>query len=261
MRELAVQSCPSLLLNLLKPCKALFRPLFGAAGLLPGIEQDSSWEAHGTNMSTQLFVGLDRVWFFWYEKLILPTQERIAYGRGDEEKFVQKWGHVHITDKLQLKEIYAARHSSGLTLVEEGMVEDWSWKRIIIVGDAVAKSTPNLASGLDGGVQMLTALMNGLHSLVKERSHCKTDMHEITLALTKYQAAIKLVSSKFPAASAEITRMCTWSTWKDWLMDRYVLEATNADWKIYHQKIGPMLAQGLVLNYLEDNNIPEGKIP
>lgn len=261
MNEMAIYASRSSCPVQSKPYTASFRLLYGAASLLPTIEQALSWEAHGSDMSTQLFVGKDKMWFFWYEKLEVPTQQRISYTDDDEKSFVERWGHVHITDQIQLKDVYAAKTSSGMTLIEEGIVEDWSNDRTVLVGDAAFKTSVNLAFGFNGGVQALVALVNGLQELLRDKEDHPPNANEVHRVFLAYQQATMTLVTRFVAASGEITRMSTWSTWKDWLMDRYILGPTKADYRTYHEKIGPMLAQSLVLSYLAENNLPECKMP
>jgi 2-polyprenyl-6-methoxyphenol hydroxylase-like FAD-dependent oxidoreductase len=261
MQGLAARSVLQPPLNVNRPLQASYRLLYGAAEILPGIEHESSWEAHGTNMSTQLFVGWDKMWFFCYEPLGSPTRERFTYTRDDQDIFVNKWGHVYLTNKIQLADIYAARLSSGMTLMEEGMANHWSWNRIVLVGDAAVKTTTNLAFGFNGGVQGLVALMNNLHGLVSTNGDCSTtpDTKHVTQAFSNYQADAMPLLAKFLATSSESTDMSVWRTWQYWVTDRYVTGATNADWKRYHRQIGPILAKSFVLDYLEEKNLPAGK--
>lgn len=128
-----------------------FSLLYGAAPVLPGMPVGTSWEAHGTGMATALFVGTQKAWFFWYERLPPSTGKRERYSKVDEANFVERWAHVHVTDEIALKDVYDARLSSGMKLVEEGMVAgDWHRNRIVLVGDAAVKVSPNLAFGFNG---------------------------------------------------------------------------------------------------------------
>lgn len=129
---------------------ASFRLLYGAASVLPGMPVGTSWEAHGTGMATALFVGTEKAWFFWYERLQPSTSQRVRYSEADEAEFVKRWAHVHVTDAIRLKDVYDARLSSGMALVEEGIAGEWHHNRIVLVGDAAVKVSPNLAFGFNG---------------------------------------------------------------------------------------------------------------
>lgn len=129
---------------------ASFSLLYGAAPVLPGMPVGTSWEAHGTGMATALFVGTEKAWFFWYERLQSSTSQCVLYDKVDEAKFVARWAHVRVTDEITLKRVYDARLSSGMTLAEEGMAGDWHCNRIVLVGDAAVKVSPNLAFGFNG---------------------------------------------------------------------------------------------------------------
>ncbi|ORY57167.1 uncharacterized protein BCR38DRAFT_461326 [Pseudomassariella vexata] len=259
MRRLAGASSPHAPLNKVKPYVTKYRLLYGTASLMPGMPAGSSWDAHGVGMSTQLFVGRDKAWFFWYEPLESTTQERVTYTREDEKRFVKKWGHVHITDKIVLTDLYSARYSSGMTILEEGIVEHWSWDRIVLVGDAVVKTTTNLGFGFNGGIQGLVTLMKGLNRLVRKQRGGDSIAGDFDLVFQEYAAKSIPLSARFVAVSSRALRESTWSTWKHWLMDRYVKGAIDADRKMYH-KIGSLISQGLVLEFWGERNLPPGRM-
>lgn len=224
--------------------------------------EGTSWEAHGTGMSTSLFVGKERAWFFWYERRAFKTygQTPAKFSKEDEARFVSKWAHVHITDSLRLKDVYEVRQSSGMTLAEEGVVEHRFSKRIVLVGDSATKVTPNLAFGFNGGVQSLVALMNGLHGLVRRQNVTNPSTAELDAVFQKYQDQALALSRLLVDVSGKSLRATTWDTWGSWVMDRYVSRVTGADWRRYHQQFAPMIAQSYVLEFLSEENLPHGEM-
>ncbi|KAK8061456.1 hypothetical protein PG994_007822 [Apiospora phragmitis] len=245
-----------------RPFTASFTLLYGAVPVLPGMPEGTSWEAHGTGMSTSLFVGRERAWFFWYERRAFSAEEppEIKYTKDDEARFVDKWAHVHVTDSLRLKDVYKARQSSGMTLVEEGVVEHRFSKRIVLVGDSETKVTPNLAFGFNGGVQGLVALMNGLHGLVRRQNVRRPSTEELKVVFQTYQNQALPLSRLLVDVSSESLRVTVWDTWSHWVMDRYVNQVTGADWTRYHEQFGPMISRSLVLNFLSEQNLPRGEM-
>ncbi|KAK8122044.1 hypothetical protein PG984_010714, partial [Apiospora sp. TS-2023a] len=245
-----------------QPFAAYYTLLYGSVPLLPSMPEGTSWEAHGTGMSTSLFVGSERAWFFWYEKRAFTThrQPPAKFSKEDEAQFVSKWAHVHITNNLQLKDVYEARQSSGMTLAEEGVVEHRFSKRIVLVGDSATKVTPNLAFGFNGGVQGLVALMNGLHDLIHHQNVTKPSTAELDAVFQTYQDQALALSRLLVNVSGKSLRATTWDTWGNWAMDRYVSGLTGSDWRRYNQQFAPMIAQSLVLDFLGEENLPRGKM-
>lgn len=245
-----------------RPFAASFTLLYGSVPLLPSMLEGTSWEAHGTGMSTSLFVGKERAWFFWYEKRASTAhgQPPAKFSKEDEARFVSKWAHVHITNNLRLKDVYEARQSSGMTLAEEGVVEHRFSKRIVLVGDSATKVTPNLAFGFNGGAQGLVALMNGLHGLVRRQNATKPSTAELDAVFQTYQDQALALSRLLVNVSGKSLRATAWDTWGSWVMDRYVSGVTGADWRRYHEQFAPMIAQSLVLDFLGEENLPCGKM-
>ncbi|KAK8851826.1 monooxygenase [Apiospora arundinis] len=246
-----------------RPFEASFTLLYGSGPVLPGMPVGTSWEAHGKGMSTALFVGEERAWFFLYEKQDFSSQSALSktsLSKEDEARFVSKWAHVHITDTIRLKDVYEARWSSGMTLAEEGLVEHRYSTRIVLVGDSAAKVTPNLAFGLNGGVQGLVALMNGLHSLVRRQHVTNPSTEELDAVFQTYQDQALPLSRLLVDISGESLRATAWDTWNSWVMDRYVNPVTGADWTRYNKHFAPMIARSLVLDFLAERNLPCGKM-
>lgn len=244
------------------PFVSSFTLLYGSVPLLPSMPEGTSWEAHGTDMSTSLFVGKERAWFFWYEKRASTARGQMPakFSKEDEARFVRKWADVHITDNLRLKDVYAARQSSGMTLAEEGVVERRFSKRIVLVGDSATKVTPNLAFGFNGGVQGLVALMNGLHGLVRGQNVINPSTSELDAVFQACQDQTLALSRLLVDVSGKSLRATTWDTWGSWVMDRYVSKVMGTDWRRYHEQFAPMIAQSLVLDFLSEENLPHGKV-
>jgi 2-polyprenyl-6-methoxyphenol hydroxylase-like FAD-dependent oxidoreductase len=50
--------------------------------------------------------------------------------------------------------------------VEEGLLKTWDWDRVVLLGDAVHKMTPNAGLSLNAGWQGAVALTNGVRRLL-----------------------------------------------------------------------------------------------
>ncbi|RYP75992.1 hypothetical protein DL771_002064 [Monosporascus sp. 5C6A] len=120
--------------------------------LIPGLYPGELWGGHGGKASTQTFVGRDRAWFFLYEQLERPTRERNRYSKEDAARYAERWGNLAITDRLKVKDLYRAVLNCSLVDLHEGLLDVFSWDRLVLVGDALCKHTPNAGNGYNGGV-------------------------------------------------------------------------------------------------------------
>jgi 2-polyprenyl-6-methoxyphenol hydroxylase-like FAD-dependent oxidoreductase len=152
MRELAMtaHSSPKVV-NDEKPYLCTYRLMFGNAPRLPQVEEGLTCEAHGSKVSTQLFIGHEKMWFFVLEELAKPTQDLARYTRADEDAFAQRMAHTHMSDRLTFGDVYEARCGAGLTNLGEGVLKTWGWNRIVLAGDAAHKATPNIGWGFNAG--------------------------------------------------------------------------------------------------------------
>jgi len=247
-----------------KPFKSAYRILFGSVPRPEVTPAGSCYESHGTDASAQLFVGEERAWFFVYEKLDKPTRERTLYTQQDADSFAAAHAGLHLAPGLTLAAAYPRRQASGMTDLEEGVLRSWAAGRVVLLGDAVHKVTPNLGLGFNDGVIDLVALVNPLRRLVTGRRAARGGAvpEEALVALFRaYQAERTGLMSTVKDLSAMVTRMSTWATWLDWLLDRHVFPALGADVFLIRRFLGPKLATLPVLDWIEEEFFSQGKIP
>jgi len=73
-------------------------------------------------------------------------------------------------------------------VLEKGIYAEWHKGRVVLVGDAVAKYSPNLAIGFTNAFESSAALVNQLHRLVMSEGEGKATTAEIESAFRGYVA-------------------------------------------------------------------------
>lgn len=262
MRRLALKESPTAKVNDEKPLLTSYRCLFGTASLLSGLHPGELWGGHGPKASTQTFVGKDRAWFFVYEELDKPTRERHKYSKKDIEQYVDKWGHLAITDTLKVKDLYAVVQDLALTDLQEGSMKVFTWNRIVLVGDAVCKHTPNAGLGYNSGVQDLVVVVNGLYRLLQNHPAGRAvDTESIEAVFQQYQKEREKDSKKGWEGSYKLTRMQAFATWGDWLMERWVIPKLNLGKVLSQAAARRGLHDTKVLSFLEEKELVQGTTP
>ncbi|KAK4172898.1 putative monooxygenase [Triangularia setosa] len=106
----------------------------------------------------------NRVYWFMFKRLpkVKYGKDIPRYTKEDEEVFVQKYGHVPITEDLTFGKLFERRISSTLTPLHEVVFKKWFLGRIILMGDSIHKSNPIGGMGGNGAIETAAAFVNFL---------------------------------------------------------------------------------------------------
>ncbi len=267
-RQLAAEAAPpgaSLAVNKEKPWFTTYRVLYGNMPKTDDLTAGDVYESHGKGACLQFFIGSEHTWFFVYSTLATPTSERAYYSQQAADDYAETYGNLHITDKLLFRDVYAKRRASGLANLEEGVMRHWSWDRIVLVGDAAHKITPNIGWGFNSSVHDLVVLVNGLRALLQSQNTKAGEVEITTAALQtlfkKYQAERMAHMQQTAHISAHYTRLSAWkSGWKTFL-DRYVFPHVGADNILVNYAVGAQIRTIPVLDWLDEPHYKEGRVP
>jgi 2-polyprenyl-6-methoxyphenol hydroxylase-like FAD-dependent oxidoreductase len=83
-------------------------------------------------------------------------------------QFVANFSKLPASLDQTVGDMFARRTTAGMTDLDEGMVEHWYSGRMVLVGDACHKMTPNAGLGFNNGVQDAVVLCNNLRNLLKD---------------------------------------------------------------------------------------------
>jgi len=227
------------------------------ADLQPG----NANETHGVDCAIQLFAGEETSVIGMYERLPQPTTERLHFSAADEEAFIRRWGGLPLSPKLTVQDAYDSRVQSGLVSLEEGVVSNWSWERIVLVGDAAHKFTPSTGAGCNNGMVDVVALVNELSRVASPTtSQGGPSMGAIKEAFKVYQ------DKRFEevvAGCAGASRATATATWKNAVfkfVDVHVMSKQRMV-KYFMEKQAPSIAATPALEFVKGGELPEGKVP
>ncbi len=264
MRELALKATPpgaTAAVNDEKPWLATYRVLYGSVPKRPDWVAGDDYESHGDHVCIQFFVGRERAWFFVYSELPEPTKERAYYSQQDADGYAETYGELHVTEKLKFRDVYAGKYASGLTNLEEGVMKHWSWRRIVLAGDAVHKVTPNIGWGFNSSVHDLVVLVNRLRALLQEKGSDPIATEALESVFAGYQAERFKHMSHTTAISGKVTRLSTWKSRYRWIIERYIFPIINADHLLVTYAIGTQIMTVPQLDWLDEKYSPSGRVP
>lgn len=202
-----------------------------------------------TDRSIMYNTGKDRGWVFLYEKIALDKTEHDArYTDKDIGAMVARFQDYPITEKLKVKDVFSQRTSCGMSNLDEGIMKQWSWGRVVLAGDACHKFTPNAGLGFQNGIQDVVALCNGLHRQFCAKSQITLD--DLTEVFEAYQ------KQRFDAVrfdfkiSAGMTRMQAWANIAYSLMSRFLAGLWIWDYIMLNWLISPAIRSSLTLDFI-----------
>jgi FAD dependent monooxygenase len=193
----------------------------GITGLSPGDSHISSSIDH----SSLIFVGSSSIlqWFFFSK---LPAKHPYAsiprFTKEQMEAQVIEFSDFHLTDKLTLKEVMSKTTSLSYLPLEEANHETWTWGRIVCLGDAIHKMTPNMGQGGNQAIESAAVLTNCLVEMLARNQNSGIGIGEIESALKKYQSIRQKRSKRFVDLSGALTRNEALATWKNTLRFLYM---------------------------------------
>lgn len=263
MRTLALQSpsasSPSQI-NEDHPFLTTYRSLWIRFPTQADLQPGDANETHGVDCAIQLFAGEETSVIGMYERLPEPTSERLRFSPADEEAFIRRWGSLPLSPKLTVQDAYDSRVQSGLVSLEEGVVPHWSWGRIVLVGDAAHKFTPSTGAGCNNGMVDVAALVNELSRIVSATPQGEPSMGAIEKAFKAYQ---EKRFAEVVAGCAGASKATATATWKNVLfkfVDVHVMSQQRVV-KYMMQKQAPSIAATPALEFLKDEELPDGKVP
>ncbi|KKY39698.1 putative fad binding domain-containing protein [Diaporthe ampelina] len=264
MRELAEKaSAPDV--NEEKPYLSEYKVLWCTFPRQPCNEPGDTIEIHGKDLSLQCLNSQKRSWLFIYERLEFPTRERVSYSQEDAKGFAERHGNVAIGEHLKVNDVFPKRYTAGMSNLEEGIVKHWSWNRVVLVGDACHKFTPNQGLGYNNGIQDVVALVNELNHAVSPEHRSGREavsLESLIGVFSQYQASrMKLLRNDL-GFSASWTRVSAWRNSIYHLMDRYVLPAIpKMDEFATTHLVSGHVSRTLVLDFVESEEPFQGSVP
>lgn len=185
-----------------------------------------------------------------FEKLERKVREHVVYGDKDIEAMAERFAEYPVTDALKVKDIFSKRLAVGMANLEEGVVRNWSWGRVVLLGDAVHKYTPNAGLGFNNGIQDIVALCNRLQEAVTEDKTGELSLATLEALFKSYQEERLKALRSHTFVSTTLPRANAWLNWPYYVLARYIMSSVHFELFALDHLVSRFIRKGLVLDYI-----------
>ncbi|KAA8647931.1 hypothetical protein EYZ11_013361 [Aspergillus tanneri] len=186
MRDLALKENPTRPWDSQQPYTVTYQLLFGSFPSPSPAGQGYDVQSKGKAITN--FSGPERRWFFLYKRLPKPTSERVDYTDEDTDAFAVEFAECPLTRTVKVKDVWPRMLGAGLTNLDEGIVKNWSFERIVLGGDSCHKMTTHLGLRFNHGTQDVVVLCNSLRKAIRAAPSGVLDTKILTALFERYQA-------------------------------------------------------------------------
>nr|ART34997.1 putative monooxygenase [Fusarium sp.] len=177
-----------------------------------------------------------------------PTRRR--YSEADMEALVSKISERPVTDTVVFGELWKRHLKAQMISLEEGVLEYWTFGRIVRAGDAVHKVTPNSALRGNTAMEDAVVIANTLHALLARHPNKKPSDVELYDAMRQeYQETRVDRARAIVQAGGALTREQAYDVWKAYITQRWLTPIIGLD-KLA-QKIAGLCVTAPKLSYVE----------
>ena len=261
MRTLAIETNPAQSWDPEQPYTASYQLLFGSfpSPSPPGF----GYDIQAKDKAVMYFSGPDRGWFFLYKRLPEPTQRRTNYTDHDVESVGQEFMEFPLTRTVKVKDVWPRMSGKGLTNLEEGIVQHWSFERIVLVGDACHKMTTHLGLGFNNGIQDVVVLCNSLSKVVNAPLNKEPSSSTLTELFEAYKAVRMSSTCSLKGdvwRSGFETRMHSWHNIWYYVLSRYLVLPPWTESLVMQHIMSPEFRKGQVLDYVSKEEPMKGAV-
>jgi hypothetical protein len=226
----------------------------------PELKDMTLYETYHKDHSIMCFNGAQRVWIFLYKKLPEPTTQRLTYSKEDMEKMINTFGDWSITETVTVREAYDKRMNASMASLEEGVINHWSWGRIVLAGDSCHNYAPNAGLGYQDGLQDVVTLCNRLHSAVAQAPGGTPSTLALTEAFQSYSAFRRGPVNFGASISESALRLTVWANFFYYLLSVYIIPFGLADYVLLNWIFPLTDRQTLVLDYVKSEEPLIGRV-
>lgn len=258
MRTLALQEDPNIAWDEENPFTTEYKCMW--CSFPRPSEPGVSFETTHKDRSVMYITGSERGWILAYEKFPAPTKERHDYAEKDIEDFGDRIAEFPVNETLKVKDVFSRRLTAGIADLQEGIVKNWSWGRIVLVGDACHKFTPNAGLGLNNGIQDVVVLSNLLHAAIETAPAGEPTKEALTDVFRRYRETRAEPLQKDFDKSALVTRLHAWVDTLHYFLSRFVLSSSFVSNLVARYVTSPAFRKGFVLDYVRAAELPAGSV-
>ncbi|QSZ36226.1 hypothetical protein DSL72_007352 [Monilinia vaccinii-corymbosi] len=203
---------------------ASFHGIFGSASNQAlRLPEGIVYESRGAGAVIQCVATPRIVYYVTLKELHSPIAQRVRYTAVDMEDYAEEIGDVALCPGYRFRDLWqhADKGQARKLNQEEGILKRWSWGRVVLVGDAVHKTTSVNGLGLTCGLHSAAALVNELARVVSGEG--EVDMENIERAFQRYQAEREGEARQIWGDGYKIIRDVTSKRWVSRFWDEWVL--------------------------------------
>ncbi|KAM0450819.1 hypothetical protein ACHAPV_004129 [Trichoderma viride] len=259
MRKLALQANPNAKWDPELPYTSTYRCMWASfpRPTAPG----QGFETQTKDKSIMYLSGKDRSWIFLYEKLPEPTKERSFYTDEDVQAMAGRFADFHIDETLTVKDVFAERLTSGMSDLQEGICNNWGWRRIVLAGDSIHKACPNAGLGYQNGIQDVVSLVNHLRELVASSGPSnRPNVSSLEAMYEDYKTERWKPLGHDAVLSARVTRMHAWANFWYYLEARFLMVPNFTDNFRDNWLIAPTTSKARAFNFLDAEEPFSGRV-
>ena len=123
-----------------------FIGIYGIGPLPDKVPAGRLMEISNSGFWIHLFTQPGRVFWILYKARDKPVYEFKHYSDAERDKFAEQFNDYPIGNGVTFGEVRKGRWREYLTDFEEGLVPEWYWDRVVLLGDAAHKAVSALIS-------------------------------------------------------------------------------------------------------------------
>ncbi|KAH8588211.1 FAD/NAD(P)-binding domain-containing protein [Bisporella sp. PMI_857] len=203
---------------------ANFHGIFGSASNKElRLEEGIVFESRGAGAVIQCVATPSVIYYVTLKALDSPSTKRTRYTPGQMEEHAEEVGDVALCPGHIFRDLwkYADKEQARKLNQEEGILKNWSWGRIVLVGDSVHKTTSVNGLGLTCGLHSAAALANEITRIAGAEK--EVDIEEIGGAFKRYQNEREAEARQIQSDGHKIIRDVTSKRWISRFWDEWVL--------------------------------------
>ncbi|KAK4098755.1 FAD/NAD(P)-binding domain-containing protein [Parathielavia hyrcaniae] len=245
------------------PPRAEYRGLFGSSPLPDGIAPCGITETHDRGIVFMILCSQDTAFWFVTHLKDKNAPGSQKYSSEDIQALVDEYENHSVAPggKVTFGDLWRTRKlipGPGMYDLHESVAERWYNGRVVIVGDAAHKMTPNLGQGGNNAIESVASLVNRLNALAKEKPIPTAAELEAAFGLyqNEREAQVKFIAG----LAGSYTRWTSWRNWFGWFMQFWMWPLAG-DRLVVNRLLSPLIKDSIKLDFVQEKHLPAGKVP
>ena len=258
MHRIATSNFPTLDWDPVTPYKSEYICLWFTCP--PMVEPGQYIEIQSSDRSVIVLTGQERDWVILVQKHISQPGGSHKYSTDEAVQLAASFAELPVSLDQTVGDLFARRITTGITDLDEGVIEHWYSGRIVLVGDACHKMTPNAGIGFNSGVQDAVVLCNNLRQLLKDSPSSNPCSETVTSAFERYQVSRKAAARQDVSFSIHLTRLQAWAGLTYWFLAYWLLSFGFVN-RLLARYMCSGYSRGEIISYIPAKDLFSGSVP